>query len=145
MGFSQCCFVIFYGLQKKVSLLKRKRHAYTLVEIMVVATVISIIAAFAIPGLSLVIERMRAEEGRQLLLSLLSAQKRYALEHGGAYTNDLNLLDLDLRPSDNFSTIRIFATPPLAQVSRSGDLYTLSIDGQARITCTGAHCSNLGF
>ncbi len=56
---------------------KHKSKAYSLSELIVVVTILGIIAAFALPQLNLVIERMRAREGVHLLLALYQAQREY--------------------------------------------------------------------
>jgi len=123
---------------------------YTLVEIAVVTIVVSVLAGLAIPRATLLVERMRAEEGKELLLSLYSAQKRYALDHNGDYTDNIADLDIELRPSAHFPTVVVAKTPPtspLASMTRAGSLYTLSISDQASISCsgTGGVCARLGF
>ena len=92
------------------------------------------------------IERMRAAEGEQFLYVVLSAQKRYSIDHNDTYADNLADLDVDfnLTPS-NFKPLTdadINTTNPLAKIIRQDDSYTLFILSTGTVTCNcnGSSC-----
>jgi prepilin-type N-terminal cleavage/methylation domain-containing protein len=126
----------------------RRRGAFTLLEIIVVTIILGVIAALAVPRMGQTMERMRAEHGRQVLLTLYGAQKRYWQENGHTYANGTDQLDIDLRPDPNF-TFEVLNVNPIARANRDsgswvGD-YVLEISDAGTVTCTGSGCARLGF
>jgi len=119
---------------------------FTLIEIMIVVIVIITLSGLALPKYFVVSERMRLQEGENLLLTMYAAQKRYKLEQG-SYATNLSDLDIGLRPSENFDAFAVSANP-LAQIDRKENRYTLRIDGSGVISCsndTADWCARLGY
>lgn len=124
----------------------RTRQAFTLAELTVVAVVLGVLSMIAIPRLGNTVERMRAEEGKQILMAVYAAQKRYWQEHGQTYTDDFDNLDIDMRPSTNFENIQLDASGfPLAQIDRANGTYTLTINEMGQMYCIGTICYELGL
>ena len=127
-----------------------KTAGYTMVEVMIVAVILGVIATYGLTKYNTVVEKSRAAEGEQILYTIFAAEKRYATEHGGGYAGFLSQLDIDLRPSENFGTPtfpQVWGLP--ATITRNGS-YTLSINtiGSGTITCSGGPaglCAKLGY
>ena len=131
-------------------------YGLTLTEVMVVVFVIGVLMTIAFPKYGNVVSRQRAQEGEQMLLAILGSQKRYQLDHNGAYSPDL--ASLDIVPS-NFNTNSfnmptadnnddtIGLTPGLAQIQYSDATYTLWINQSGQISCipAGSTCTSLGY
>ena len=62
---------------------KNKKSGFTLVELMIVAAIIAILAAIVIPLLGSNRDRAVATEGQNLLGTAATAMKAYYAEHGG--------------------------------------------------------------
>jgi len=129
------------------------QKGFTLTEVIVVVIIVGVLAAIAIPNYQYVIEKVRAAEGTQILISLLGAQKQYELEEG-VFADDYADLDVEIPNPSNFDAIgnaNINTADPLATVARTagaapGGDYILTIDEDGTIKCTGAatSCSKLG-
>ena len=144
IGF-QCCSRILYNMTNRHPDI-RQHQAFTLAEITLVAVIFSVTAMLALPRLANTIERMRAEEGKQLLLTIYAAEKRYWQENGQAYTDDLSKLDVAIRPDGNFDNIQLDASGfPLVQMDRTSGAYTLTIDETGHVYCMGTLCYELGL
>ena len=117
-------------------------------EMAIVVTIAGIIATVAMVNYSTTIEKFRAREGEEILIALFGAQKRYALDHGGTYTNNFANLDVEPRESPYFG-IPVVGTVVLVQVTRVGapTTYSLSINSLGVITCAsaGTICQKLGY
>ena len=142
-------------LCKILTLLPQKQNGrqniagLTLAEVLVVIFVMGALMITAIPRYSNVVNRQRAREGEQMLLALLSSQKRYQLDYG-VYAPNLGSLDITVTDytTDSFKLPTATSNPnSLAQIQRSDDSYTLSINQNAQITCTpaGSACTNSGY
>ena len=124
-------------------------------EVIVVVIILGTVMAFALPRYFGSMETVRSREGVSLLTALMGAQKRYALENSGAFTNNINNLDLTIPPSANFSTVTVANNNPgvIATVQRDGanssyGSYTLTITDTGTIACaggTGGICSKIGY
>jgi Tfp pilus assembly protein PilE len=143
------------GAQMTKTTTKNQNSAFTLVEIIVVLITIGVITALAIPKYTTTVERFRAKEGEQILMSALGSQKRFFIENRSYMMNPQNL-DIDT-PSTYFSSVAIDSTAvspgyPLAAINRLQDtvtLYRLRIFANAQIRCdtdggTGL-CSKIGY
>ena len=64
----------------------RSRAGFTLMELMVVITIIGILAGFAIPQYLKTIESSRADDAAALMNMVATTNRMYALDHGGSYT-----------------------------------------------------------
>ncbi len=124
----------------------RTRQAFTLAELTVVAVVLGVFSMVAIPRLGNTVERMRAEEGKQMLMAIYAAQKRYWQENAHTYTDDLDALDIEIRPNSNFENIQLNSSGfPLVQMDRTTGAYTLTINEMGNIYCMGTMCYELGL
>lgn len=124
----------------------RTRQAFTLAELTVVAVVLGVLSMIAIPRLGKTVERMRAEEGKQMLMAIYAAQKRYWQENAHTYTDDIAALDIEIRPNSNFENIQLNSSGfPLVQMDRTTGAYTLTINEMGNIYCMGTLCYELGL
>lgn len=140
---------------------KDPRCGFTMIEITVALVIVGVLAAIAFPNYMLYISKMKAREGEQLLISLLGAQKRY-LSDTGAYADDVNDLDIELRNPQNFDIGSVQIYSPLgvnneaAQLTARGDVgfqyvFGLVINSDGNIACAPgsanavAYCQRLGF
>ena len=126
--------------------MKRRVVGFTLIEVIVVAMIIGVLAVLAIPQYFVTIEKFRSSEGASILTSLLAAEKRYFIE-SETYTGNLNALDVTIPAA----TLQYFNAPtvsggdPIASISRNNGSYALSISLSGEISCAGAMCANLGY
>ena len=61
---------------------KESQAGFTLLELLVVITIIGILAAVAVPGLGKTIERTRVRDAQAILASVYSAEQVYRLDQG---------------------------------------------------------------
>lgn len=130
----------------------KKRHAFTLIEVIFALTVISLSATYALQRYFVVLERVRAGGARELLIDIYGSQRRFYIQNA-VYAGDAGDLDIVLRPDGLFHDAVIVggANSFSAAVSRNSSnlSYTLSIDETASIDCIGAVpadiCQKLGF
>jgi prepilin-type N-terminal cleavage/methylation domain-containing protein len=119
-------------------------RGFTILEIIIVVVILGILASTAIPKLLSPNDQILSSEGRQTLVTLLSAQKRYALENGNAYAAAMASLDVTIPASSYFDTPTLNNNAAaVASVGRTGGAYTLVIDDTGVITCSGVSCSNI--
>jgi len=127
---------------------------FTLTEIIVALVVVSVLVHLSLPTFHFTIERMRAKEGEQVLLSILGAQMRYKIDHGG-YATVLNDIDVEVRPARYFGTptLNVTLSVPtgtvgLASIEHSEMGYHLILDDSGGVTCYSADsslCPKLGY
>ena len=120
---------------------RRTLAGFTLIEITVVLVVTMVLAAFAVPKYNYILERFRAQEGKDILLTLLGAQKRYSLHHNDNYATSLGELDIDVRDSLYFNTPSVNNSQWVASIQRTG-IYTLSIHETGRFCCNPIGAEN---
>lgn len=125
-------------------------RGFTLLEIVITVIVIGVIAGIAYPRYMVTVEKMRAAEGVNTLMTLLAAQKRYAMENEGAYCDGGSCsLDVDIPVSTIFDAPSMSNDPgSLAQVQRIPAQYKLYISENGDIGCTAGAlniCSQLGY
>ena len=105
-------------MQKKIN-----NIGFTLVELVVVLIITATLATLALPRITFAIEKVRAKEGEQFLYTLLSAQKRYAIDNDNGdatpdYTIDIGALDVDFsRTPENFDDPTVSATSPCCRAA----------------------------
>ena len=78
--------------------------AFTLIELVVVMTVIAILAALALPRYNFVVERSRQREAVVNLNVIRGSQMRYALDNNNNYATNFTALDIE----DPSNTSRYF-------------------------------------
>ena len=120
------------------------KKGFTLVEIIIVVTILGILAAVALPHYVGQTERFTAGEGVQTLSTLLLSQKRYALENSDAYATTLASLDVTI-PSSSYFDVPTVANDAgaVASIARNTGAYTLSISDAGAISCSGAICASI--
>ena len=135
--------------------MERNRSGFTLVELMIVVIVLGILSALALPRYQGAAERARSAEGVNILQNILAAEKRWALENGNTYTN--NMANLDFTSAwGNFNAPTLltpgFGTDgTLATITRNHATlnYRLEItENTAQITCVDGVmpiCARLGY
>ena len=132
--------------------LSYNKQAFTLSEIVILTMVIGSLSAAAIVNYQPAVEKMRSHEGGQILLNILASQKRFSLENGGNYANQLADLDIEFRSSNKFNAPTAASVNPIGSVTRTG-AYTLSIAYNDNthvtdITCADGPagiCAKMGF
>ncbi|MFC1646219.1 prepilin-type N-terminal cleavage/methylation domain-containing protein [Candidatus Omnitrophota bacterium] len=72
-----------------------RQTGFTLIELVVVVVIIGILSSIALPLYNRVVEKSRTAEAYATLGAILSAQKRYVLEHD-VYADDLDDLDINI-------------------------------------------------
>ena len=130
---------------------KNFKSGFTLTEIIVVVIILGAMAGLAFPKLTSHIEKVRSGEGIQILIALLDAQRMFEFENGN-YASTLANLDVTIGDPENFKPLvnaDISNSDPLAQVTRIGDDYILTIDADGTIKCddsagTAGSCSRIG-
>ena len=118
-----------------------KKFGFTLIEIMVVIVIMGVIGGIALPRYANVLERQRAQEGKNMLVAVLDAQRRFQLENGN-FTNVVANLDLTIAATRYFGA----PTPAIpgggltavAIIQRLGGTYQLRIDSSGNIFCAAA-------
>jgi prepilin-type N-terminal cleavage/methylation domain-containing protein len=80
---------------------------FTLVELMVVITIIGILAATAVPRITVAVDRARAAEGQQILSTIANKQHVFRAEHDWFVSRVNNevpiiILGFDTPPTSNF-------------------------------------------
>lgn len=117
----------------------KNSDGYTLMEIMLTAIVLGVLASLAIPNLSASLERVKVGEGVQVLDSLLSAQRIYFFENG-AYTEYLDDLDIEISAPANFDAPSLSGANAneIASIKRETGGYTLCINSIGVVSCDGS-------
>ena len=127
---------------------KIRQSSFTLMEMAIVVTIAGIIAAVAMVNYSTTIEKFRAKEGEETLITVVGAELRYGQEHHGIYTINMDALDVELRSSEYFNPPVLLVGGFMAQITRKDGSYTLSISNAEVITCSGGSsslCPKLGY
>ncbi len=112
--------------------------AFSLIEIIMVIAILGVLASIAIPKIVAPGEGVLASDGKQTLILVLGAQKRYQLENG-AYAANIANLDVTIPAS------RYFAVPEANNPGGAGivgkvqkvldPIYRLQIYDTGRIQC----------
>jgi len=123
------------------------RAGFTLIEIIVVVTIIAGLASMALPNYFFVTESMQAKNAQKILIELYGSQKRYQIRHD-TYASALN--DLDIVPRfngifQNPSVVSSSDTTFQMQVARVSPRanYVLRVDQTGQITCVGTSPENI--
>lgn len=114
--------------------------AFTLIELLLVVTLIGIIGAIALVRYANVTEGARSAEAYSVLAQIVSAENVHQLENNSYVTctsaTCANVLNIDLPTSDNFD----FSVPDTAyaQATHKGSAtrdYCMNLNGGGKITC----------
>ncbi|MGD0335986.1 MAG: prepilin-type N-terminal cleavage/methylation domain-containing protein [Candidatus Omnitrophota bacterium] len=128
------------------------KKGYTFLEVIVATVIVAILAMFAFPRFTRLIEKARVAEGVILLNTLRTAQRRYFAEHdvypgaSGSMSmpGDLGLTPDDIKANYFVATIPFPSTSFwLARVIRQKNghiCYSLDIDENGTITCNCVVC-----
>jgi len=132
--------------QSRKNTIFRSRSGFSMVEIVVVMIIVGVLLGVALPNFNIIIEKFRASEGEQIVISILGAQKRYFLEND-QYASNIDWLDIEVRPSDKFS--QPTAIDPgggggyVGSIRRDISIpYFLWVHSDGRIFCYGAASSH---
>jgi len=128
--------------------MRKNLSGFTLIEIIVVIIIIGVIAGVGLPKFFGTFERTKVAEGKQILLSLLNAQKIHYLENASHYAADITDLDIEIPSSLNFDTIIVADDPSAVAKINRPSLYTLFIKEDGTFTCTNiaaGACTNAGL
>ena len=152
--FNRLCCITWWSPMKAYP----KKSAFTLLETIVTVIILGVLSALALPRYQSVLESMRSREGVSLLTSLMAAQKRYSLENGGAYTNNINNLDITLPAPKYFDALdtgssALATSDPIVRLERNATEaqygnYNLSITSGGTVSCTGGSggiCKKIGY
>jgi prepilin-type N-terminal cleavage/methylation domain-containing protein len=135
--------------------------SFTLIELVVVMTIIGILVSFAIPQYTTITEKGRAAEGVGILGAIRAAQLRLYAETGGYTPGECELtttatncgLDITVGPLKYFERPSTGIVPAfVGYIQRSPNAtfgqYWLRIGADGTITCkcgTAGACVKLGF
>ena len=120
------------------------KKAFSLMEVLIIIMVLGTITSMSISSFFIFSEKARLSEGKQILISLLGAQKRWAVDNNGAYTDTLGNLDVIIPESSSFCTPVVKTSDPIASIERNDDLescggsdglYIVTISSNGTISC----------
>jgi len=74
----------------------KNKHAFTLVELLVMVLMVIVLAAISLPRYHFAVEKGRATKALVKLLSIADANRRYLLEHKTYNPDDILTLDVDI-------------------------------------------------
>ncbi|MDD5120852.1 MAG: type II secretion system protein [Candidatus Omnitrophica bacterium] len=122
---------------------------FTLVELIIVITVIGILVAFASPQFAVTKERALDREAKATIALIQAAEKIYKMEEGpyypspaGSTSNIANInanLRLSLPVSSSAWTYTVNSAAQTATATRSGRTWTATFTG-GDPSCSGAGC-----
>ncbi len=132
-------------------MIRKNCKAFTLVEIMISIILIGVIAALAVPRVSISLEKVKMNEGKQILIELMKAQNNYRTENN-AYTNDVADLNIEIPAPKNFKTPSVFASADpsdrIASIENVNEKYYMKMSGKGSISChdiaASGYCALLG-
>ena len=116
-------------------------RGFTLLEILIVVIIVGIMATVAMPQFTKMIERAKEAEAMSNLSAVRAAQKVYALDNNGAYTDTIGDLFVELETSSDWDFTT--ATTGSGTATRNGGSATydgmtivLDVDGTISATST---------
>lgn len=130
------------------------KKGFTLLELIIVVIILGILVSIAIPRFIGTRAKARAAEALNTLGSLRAAQIRYAEDHAGTYfggvggtacgTNiDVQMTNLNYH---NAAVCYDGSVDSIVSIQNNqGDNYTLCIDANGGIACTGTGCTGIGY
>ncbi len=117
----------------------RSHHGGTLLELVIVAVILSIIAAVALSRFSKTTDTARLTEAEQQLNLIRSAEMRY-LQDTGTYTNNLGQLAITLPVGGAFVYAIVSASATNFKASATGLGSTIYICRNVQPTTTNPSC-----
>ena len=114
-------------------------NGYTMIEVLIVLIILAALVAIAVPRYQAATEKMKSQEGVNILYSILGAYNRYEIDNGTPPTQ-LSQLDIEIPNAENFNAPSLSgAAGTVATIQHSGaPSYTLSIDTDGEISCSGS-------
>ncbi len=125
----------------------KSNPAFTLIEIITVVVILSVIVILAVPNYLIILEKFRAEEGKQMLYAIYAANKQCQIDNpASSWCNWLGGGPIELRTSKYFPLSRVTYGESwpghlyLGMVMRMDNndtvqLYTLRIKSNGGIVC----------
>ena len=113
------------------------KHGFTLIEMLVVSLVIGILAAIALPQYEIAVGKSRTIDAIANLRAITEAQEAYFLATG-EYTNDISVLDADVKPAGKFYTYSCLWNRTCSASPRITNLPNLEFHMQMNPTGTAA-------
>jgi type IV pilus assembly protein PilE len=80
----------------------RKEKGFTLIELTIIALIISILAMLAIPKFMSASSRTKQAEAQGILKQIYTLERAYFQEHG-AYTDDISMLEIEISPDGRYT------------------------------------------
>lgn len=105
--------------------MKKRKEAFTLLEIMVTVVIVAVLAAIAVPQMSIMVEKFRAEEGVHIIRDGAGAEERYYIENGTYTSNASELMDAPALQYFDLPQFTGNATNWRVEVNRSNQRYQL--------------------
>jgi type IV pilus assembly protein PilE len=93
--------------------MRSMQRGFTLIELMIVVTIIGLLAAVAIPGYAQYVRRAHRSEGMAALSALAAAQEKYYLSNN-TYTSDISDLKMSDTTEHGYYTLKITAADATA-------------------------------
>jgi type IV pilus assembly protein PilE len=82
----------------------RKSHGFTLIELMIVVSIIAILAVIAFPAYNDSVTKARRADGMSALMEAMARQERFFTENN-TYTTDLAVLPVPTDSQEGFYTL----------------------------------------
>ncbi|MDP8211684.1 MAG: prepilin-type N-terminal cleavage/methylation domain-containing protein [Candidatus Zapsychrus exili] len=126
------------------------KKGFTLIEIIIVIIIVGAIAGLALPRFGLTFEKIKSQEGVQILTSVYNAQKIYYVENG-AYATSMGSLDITVPTPQHFAAPvpRNNPSSTVVRIDRSTGAYRLIISYLGTINCQNyspyPSCTQIGY
>ncbi len=143
---------------------KSRQHGLTLIEIMVTIVIVGVVAAFALPRLSVAVRKIDNQEAMVVLYALYEAQTDYKRETGSYASTKADLgitggpddlvVEANLKKFKNLTVgnadtvVCDGSGTSLAKLTSMDDAYTLHVRSDGSIVCTpcdSSLCKRMGF
>lgn len=131
------------------------KKGFTLMEITITVVILGTILSFAVPSFLNAMEKNMSVEATSTLITLLGAERRWFLDNGGAFTNNISNLDVILPVLNNFCAPVLSTVNPIVSIGRKSNAgsclaiqYTLAITSAGVVSCTNGTstiCGKLGY